>query len=83
MRDLPILYIRAREGPNGKCSRLYDALRGTSLADLPVAHFDDKWPIVREFNGFGRYGWKGVWMDPQGRMELDAAVNNTLAEFGI
>ncbi|OLP89954.1 hypothetical protein AK812_SmicGene28530 [Symbiodinium microadriaticum] len=83
VRDLPILYIRAREGPNGKCSRLYDALRGTSLADLPVAHFDDKWPIVREFNGFGRYGWKGVWMDPQGRMELDAAVNNTLAEFGI
>ena len=83
VRDLPILYIRAREGPNGKCSRLYDALRGTPLADLPVAHFDDKWPIVREFNGFGRYGWKGIWMDPRGHMELDAAVNNTLAEFGI
>ena len=81
VRDLPILYIRDREGPNGKCSRLYDALRGTSLADLPVAHFDDKWPIVREFNGFGRYGWKGVWMDPRGRVELDAAVNNTLAEY--
>ena len=83
VRDLPILYIRAREGPNGKCSRLYDALRGTSLADLPVAHFDDKWPIVREFNGFGRYGWKGIWMDPRGHMELDAAVNNTLTEFSI
>ena len=78
VRAVPIFYCRRPTGSRGKCSLLYQALTASGGDIPPVYHCDDRLDIVREFEGWRSFGYRGVPIrqtDPRG---LDQIVREKL-----
>ena len=78
VRTVPLFYCRKPTGSRGKCSLFYRALTLSGGDVPPVYHCDDRLDIVREFEGWRSFGYRGVPVrqtDPRG---LDQIVREKL-----
>ncbi|CAE7236773.1 unnamed protein product [Symbiodinium sp. CCMP2592] len=64
------LFTPRAVGKGGKLNALWAAINGSGASFRTITHVDDREDIVRDFDRFNAYGWRGIHMAARERRDL-------------